>query len=183
MIFVRKIAAATFNDRRRFDAHSNEPLLFPHGIVKFLPGVMHVLSCRLEVIQFLLLRRRQHGPNFCHRPFNHGLRFLHCFLMNGNDLGPGLVNDRLNLGLLVGREVQSPGQMFDAKSMTLTLPTATAATAAFSALTLLRLGQDKAAQNDGADCCDCEYVSFHNFRFINWLIVLSPNCSEVFHQS
>ncbi len=67
--------------------------------------------------------------------------------MDGGDLRFGLIEDRLNLGLLISRQVKSLGESFKRKSAP--VPTATVTMAGFC------LHHDKAAKRDRACSREC----------------------------
>jgi len=68
--------------------------------------------------------------------------------VNGNDLRPRLLDQRLNLLLLLGRQVQGLGQMSHRES--LTLPAAVAA--GESAMALGKSVTAKRDRGDGSEC-------------------------------
>ncbi len=67
----------------------------------------------LQRIKFLLLVRVEQRPDLRSGVVHHGLGFLHRIFGNGDDLRPSLIDDRLNLRLLIGREIQRLGQVFE----------------------------------------------------------------------
>lgn len=95
--------------------------------MQFLLSIAHFLMSRLHVIEFLLLFSCQQRTDFAHGVIHHGVRLLHRVLMNGHDLRFGLIDNRLDLGLLIGREVQGFGESLEAKcSSSAPVPTVTA---------------------------------------------------------
>lgn len=116
--------------------------------MKILLGAVQVLAGLLHVVKFLLLRWREQRTNLCHGTVDDGLRFLHRILMNRDDLWLGLIDDRLHLGLLISSEVQSLGQVFKRKSMT--VPSAATAMAWFC------LREGKSAERDCRYSGECE---------------------------
>ena len=80
--------------------------LFRHRTVHFLHRVPHVLASFLQVVEFLLLIRRQERTDLRHRFVEDRVSLLHRVFMNGDYLRPGLIEKRLHLGLLIGRQVQ-----------------------------------------------------------------------------
>src|SRR5207237_3115049 len=103
-LFAKK-AAATLPDRRRPPNRSEQPELFLCCVVKLFVGVHHVLMGLLNVVELLLLIRCEQRPNLRYRAVHYRFHFLHRLLMNGGDLRLGPIDNRLNLGLLVGRQV------------------------------------------------------------------------------
>jgi hypothetical protein len=124
-------------------------LLFALRGVQFLDRVHQVMVRLLQVIQFLLLIRIEQRPDLRHRAVDHRLCFLHCILVDGGDLRPGLIDDRLDLRLLISREIQRFGQMLQGKSMP--VPAAKAGW-----IGAVRLRQSEAAQRDCAHGSECE---------------------------
>src|SRR6266550_8930048 len=104
---------------------SEQSELVLHCVVKLFVGVHHVLMGLLNVIELLLLIRCEQRPNLRYRAVHYSFHFLHRLLMNGGDLRVGAIDNRLNLGLLVGRQVQLLGYSLEAKAMS--MPAATAA--------------------------------------------------------
>ena len=100
----------------------------------------------LDRIEFRLLICRQERPNLRHSALNHGFHFLHRLLVNGGDLGFGLIKDGLNLRLLFRGQVQLIGELVKAKCV---------AVRARGPGPSLGLGNDKAAQRDHAGSCNC----------------------------
>ena len=138
--------AATFPKRRR--SHPPEqPELFLCCVVKLFLSVHHVLMRLLDRIEFRLLIWRQDWPNLRHSALNHGFHFLHRLLMNGGDLGFGLIKDGLNLRLLFRGQVQLIGELVKAKCV---------AVRARGPGPSLGLGNDKAAQRDRAGSHNCK---------------------------
>jgi len=101
----------------------------------------------LDGIEFRLLICRQDWPNLRHSALNHGSHFLHRLLVNGGDLRFGRVEDGLNLGLLVGRQVQFARQVVKTECM-VTVP-------ASRPRVSLGLSKNKAAQRDRAGSHNC----------------------------
>ena len=140
--------------------HSLIAELFPHCIVKFLLRAAHLLVRFLDVVEFLLLIGREQRTNLRHRFVHYRVRFLHRFLVDGDDLRFGLVDERLDFGLLIGREIQSVSQSFKREPSRAAVRFPKAFMAATAGLCL---GQRKAAQRDRAGCGKCKQVSFHSF--------------------
>jgi len=59
----------------------------------------------LIIIELLLLLRREQRTDLRCCILHYRFHFLHGLAMNRSNLWLGLVDDRLNLGLLIGREV------------------------------------------------------------------------------
>jgi len=91
--------------------------LFLDCVVKFFVRVHHVLMSLLNVIKLLLLIGRQQRTNLRRSAIHDRFHLLHRLLMDRGDLRLGLIDDRLDLGLLIGRQVQLLGQMFKPKSV------------------------------------------------------------------
>jgi hypothetical protein len=107
------------------------------------------------------LLRREQRPDLSGRAFQKRVHFLHRFLMNGLHLRFGLIDDRLDLGLLIGRQIQSVGQVFERKSASsMPVPMTPAAMAGTC------LDQSKAAEDDGNGGDKCKDVSFHSFDLL-----------------
>jgi len=102
----------------------------------------------LDRIEFRLLICRQERPNLRHRALNHGFHFLHRLLVNGGDLGFGLIKDGLNLRLLFRGQVQLIGELVKAKCVAVRARGPGPGPS-------LGLGNDKAAQRDHAGSCNC----------------------------
>jgi len=117
--------------------------------MQFLHRVAHVLPRFLQVVEFLLLVRRQDRTDLRHRFVDNRMGFIHRVLVNGNDLRPRLIDQRLNLRLLLGRQVQGLGQMSHRES--LTLPAAVA-----SGESAMALGESVTAKRDCADSSECK---------------------------
>jgi len=100
-----KDAAATLTNRRR-SHRSEQPALFLDCVVKFFVCVHHVLMSFLNFIKLLLLIGGQQRTNLRRRAIHDGFHLLHRLLMDCGDLRFGLIDDRLDLGLLIGRQVQ-----------------------------------------------------------------------------
>ena len=66
-----------------------------------------------QFISLLLLLGGQQGAHLCHRILHDSLRLLHRFLVNGPNLWTCLLDDRLNLRLLLRRQVQGFGEAFE----------------------------------------------------------------------
>ena len=138
----------TVSGRRHFPPLS--PLkLFGHRTVQLLHGIAHVLPRFLQVVEFLLLIRRQDWTDLRHRFVYDRMGFIHRVFVNGDDLRPGLVDQRLDLRLLLSCQIQSLGQMSHRKS--LTVPATVA-----SAKPTLGLGQSVAGDRDRADWSECK---------------------------
>ena len=60
----------------------------------------------LIIIEFLLLFRRQQRTELRRSAGHDRFHFLHALAMDRSDLRLGLIDDRLNLSLLIGRQVQ-----------------------------------------------------------------------------
>ena len=100
--------AATTNDRRRPSARLSEAprqWLFLHRVAHFLVRFSHLRACRLHIVELLLLFCSQQRTNLRHGVIHDRLGLLHRILMNGDDLWLGLIEDRLNLGLLITGQV------------------------------------------------------------------------------
>ena len=69
-------------------------------------GVHHVLMSFLNVIKLLLLIGCQQRTNLRCSAIHDRFHLLHRLLMDRGDLRFGLINDRLDLCLLIGRQVQ-----------------------------------------------------------------------------
>ncbi len=147
--FAQKNAAATVS-RSLPLLPSEQPKLFCLRLVQFLHRVHQVLMSLLQRIKFLLLVRVEQRPDLRSGVVHYGLGFLHRIFVNGDDLRPSLIDDRLNLRLLIGRESQRLGQVFERKSVA--VPGARSATE--SAVFILRNGE--AAKRDGADSSECK---------------------------
>src|SRR3954465_7326436 len=71
-------------------------------VVHALHGVAHVFVRLTHVISLLLLFWRQQRSDLRHRVIHNRLRLLHRVLVNCDQLRFRLIEDRLNLGLLIG---------------------------------------------------------------------------------
>src|SRR5882724_2922916 len=100
-----------------------------------------VLTSLLNVIKLFLLIGCQQRTNLRHSAVHHSFHFLPRLLMDRGELRFGLIENRLNLGLLIGSQVQLLGHSFKRKSAP--MPSAAAALAGLS------LHQGKAAERDG----------------------------------
>ena len=60
----------------------------------------------LIIIEPLLLLRREQRTDLRNGIVRHHFHFLHGLPMDRNNLRVGLIDDRLNLGLLIRRQVQ-----------------------------------------------------------------------------
>ena len=60
----------------------------------------------LNVIELLLLLSGEQRTNLRRRAVHDRFHLLHRLLMNCPDLGFCLIDDRLDLGLLIGRQIQ-----------------------------------------------------------------------------
>ena len=131
--------------------------LLLHRGVQFLHRVTHVLARFLERIELLLLIRRQHRTDLRHRFVDDRMRLFHRFLVDGDDLWPGLIDERLDFGLLVGREIERFGQMRECESL------AVPASMKVSPPTgsILGLSENVTGERDGDDGRNCKQVSFH----------------------
>jgi len=127
----------------------------------------------LDLVEFLLLIGREQRTDLRHRLVHDRMSFVHRLLVNGDDLRSGLVDQRLDLRLLIRRQVQSMGQLFKRKSPRATVPSTPTARAG------LCLGKNKAAQRDGAGYGECKQVSFHSFLF---LVCFNPEIPGVFQR-
>ena len=93
-----------------------------------------------HVIEFLLLFRREQGPDLRHRFIHHRFCFLHRLLVDGDDLRFGLIENGLGFRLLIRCQFQCFGHML--KRIAVTVPAATATVAVF------RLRNGEAAERD-----------------------------------
>jgi hypothetical protein len=141
-----------------------EARLFLHRFVQSLHGVTHVLTSFLQVVEFLLLVRREQRTDLRHRFVDDRMRLLHRVLVNGDDLRPGLIDERLNFCLLIRREVQRLGQMSQRKSLAMAVPSA----AGSAPVAIFGLDNGEAAERDRAYGGECKQVSFHSL-FLFWL--------------
>ena len=88
--------------------------LYPRNSLTYWPlasrislrRIAHVLMRLLHRIEFLLLLRRQERPNLRHRVVHDGFRLLHRLFMDRANLWLSLVDDRLDFGLLIRRQIQ-----------------------------------------------------------------------------
>jgi hypothetical protein len=126
----------------------DNPLLL-QGVVKFLLRGAQILARFLQVVEFLLLTCVEQRTDLRHGAVHYRLCFLHRILVDGHDLRLGLIEDRLDLCLLIRREVQRFGQVFERKSMP--VPAARAGW-----IGAVRLRQSEAAQRDCAHDSECE---------------------------
>ena len=123
----------------------------------FLLGIAHFLMSLLQVIEFFLLFGCEQRTDFAHGIIHHGVRLLHRVLMNGHDLRLGLIDNRLDLGLLIGREIQRFGQPLEPKcSSSAPVPTVTAP------MPRVCLDEGKPAEHDASGSRKCKEVSFHS---------------------
>ncbi len=97
----------------------------------------------MNVIKLLLLIGCQQRTNLRCSAIHDRFYFLHRLLMDRGDLRFRLINDRLNLGLLIGSKVQLLGHSFKRKSAP--MPSAAAAMVGLS------LHHGKAAERDGRE--------------------------------
>src|SRR5713101_7903270 len=88
---------------------SEQPKLFLRCVIKLFVRVHHVLMGLLDGVEFLLLLRGKQRPNLRRTAVDHSFHFLHRLLMNGGYLRFGRVENRLNLCLLIGGQVQVLG--------------------------------------------------------------------------
>jgi hypothetical protein len=124
--------------------------LFGHRAVQLLHRVAHVLPRFLQGIEFLLLVRRQDRTDLRHGFVHDRVRLFHRVFMNRDDLRPGLIDQRLDFGLLVRSQVQCFGQMSHRKSLTVPMTVA-------SAKSVLRwFGKSVAGDRDCADRSECK---------------------------
>jgi len=130
------------------DFHPHDPKLFCHRRVQFLHRVAHVLARFLERVELGLLIRRQKRANLRHGFVHDRLRLLHRVLMNRDDLWFGLIKQRLNLGLLVRREVQRLGQMLHGKLVPVAVSSKTGP--------VLRINQCEATQRNRTRSRECK---------------------------
>ena len=145
-VILNEKAAATVPDRRRSTLRIKGSLLL-RCVVKLFVRVHHVLMSLLNGIELRLLLRRQQRTNLRRSAIHDRLHFLHRLLMNGGDLRLGAIDNWLNLGLLVGRQVQLLGYSLEAKAMSMATATA--------ARTGLCLHYHKAAKRDRTDGHKC----------------------------
>lgn len=96
-------------DHRRFGAGTN---LLVRRVVHLLHRLVHVLVRFLNRIELLLLLRREERTDLRRRVVHHGAHLLHRFLVDRPNLRSCLIDDRADLRLLVGREVEIARQMF-----------------------------------------------------------------------
>ena len=80
--------------------------LFAFCVVKLLPGVAHFFMRCLHIVRFFLLFGSEQRPNLSHGLVHQGLRLLHRLLMDSGELRLRLIDDRLNLRLLIGSQIQ-----------------------------------------------------------------------------
>ena len=118
--------------------------LLRHRRVHLLHRSPHVLTGFLERVELRLLFRRQHRANLRHGLVDDRLSLLHRILMNCDDLWFRLIEQWLNLGLLVGRQVQRFRQMLHGKLVSAKAMTGSADP--------LRIHQSKATQRNRARC-------------------------------
>ena len=123
-------------------------------IVQFSHRVTHVLSRFLQGIEFLLLIRRQDRTDLRHRLVHDGMRLFHRVFVNRDDLRPGLIDERLDLGLLIGGEIQRFGQMPHRKS--LTVPTTVASVTPMEVAAAFGFRKSVASERDRADGSECK---------------------------
>ena len=96
---ISSIAAALFR----------QPKLLLCGVAHFFPRFAHVFAGFLECIEFLLLIRRQDRANLRACVVPDCLDFLPGILADRHDLRLSLIEDRLDLCLLVRREIEGFG--------------------------------------------------------------------------
>ena len=101
----------------------------------------------LDRIKLRLLISVQQRPNLRQCAAHYCLHLLHRLLMNGNDLRFRRIEDRLDLRLLVSREVQLACDSLEAERMSLPVPSL--------AWARLCLHNDKSAKRDRAGGCNC----------------------------
>src|SRR5207245_8203137 len=128
--------------------------LLRHRGVQLLHRATHVLARFLKRVEFLLLLGREHGTDLRHCFVDDRVRLFHRVFVNGDDLRPRLIEQRLDLRLLIGSEIQRLGQMPHRKS--LAMP-ATVASAKFA----LGFSKSVAGERERADGSECKQVSFH----------------------
>ena len=100
---------------------------------------------RLQVIEFLLLSCIEQRTDLRHGAGHYRLGFLHRVRVDGAELRFGLIENRLNLCLLIRREAQCLGQVFETQP--LAMP---------PARTALRLRNGEAAERDRTYGSECE---------------------------
>jgi hypothetical protein len=87
--------------------------LFVLNVVKLLHRAAHLFVRCAHIVRFLLLFRRQNRPDLSHRVIDDSFGLLHRFLVDLDQLRFSLIEDRLNLGLLVRRQVQRFGHVLE----------------------------------------------------------------------
>ena len=100
----------------------------------------------LIIIEPLLLLRRKQRTDLRPGAGHDRFHFLHALAMDRSDLRLGLIDDRLNLGLLIGRQVQLVRDPSKAERVTVPAPESGSS---------LGLGDDKTAQRDRAGGHNC----------------------------
>src|SRR5205823_8761463 len=98
---------------RRIPKSGTQPALFLRGVVHLFHRVVHVLMSFLQIIGFLLLLWREQGTDLRHGTVHHRFGFLHRVLMDRDDLRLSLIENRLNLCLLIRRQIQTLGHVFE----------------------------------------------------------------------
>ena len=135
----------------------------------FFPRVPHLLMGRLHIVEFLLLLRCQQWTNFSHGVLHDRMGFLHRVLMNGDNLGFGLIDNRLDLRLLIGCQIQRIGQMIEPESTSsVSVPSARAT------MTSICLNKGQTANHDGSGGGKCKEVSFHSFGLFDFFLSSEP---------
>ena len=81
--------------------------------MKFLLRSAHVLAGLLQVVEFLLLTCVEQRTDLRHCAVHYRLGFLHRVLVDRAELRFGLIENRPNLCLLIRREAQRLGQVFE----------------------------------------------------------------------
>ena len=114
--------------------------------MKLFLGVHHVLMRLLDSVEFRLLIRRQDWSDLRQRVIDYGSRFLHRLLMNGGNLRFGLIENRLNLGLLISRQIQLVGEFSKAECVAVRAPRPGVS---------LGLANDKTAERDRTGGHNC----------------------------
>ncbi len=114
--------------------------------MKLFARVHHVLMSFLDVIELLLLFCREQRSNLRQSAVHHRFGFLHRLLVDGGDLRFGLIHDRLNLGLLIGGQIQLLRYSLEAKAVS--VPAA-------SPMTGRCLHDGEAAKGDRASGREC----------------------------
>jgi len=114
MILVQKNRSQIFvgsKKKRRRSCDHRRPTrettdLLASRVAHFFARVAHVLMRLLHRIEFLLLLRRQERTDLRHGVVHDGFRLLHRLFMDRANLWLSLVDDRLDFGFLVRRQIQ-----------------------------------------------------------------------------